>query len=238
MSLAGKKALITGGSSGIGLATAQAVVKAGGSVLIASNVPEQLEGAARKLGRGTKTYFLDVTQEEEVKALFDKVEPFDFLITCAAGDAMGPFLTSEIAPWRRYFESKFWGQVYSAKYGASKINPGGSITLFAGAACKKASPMFCQSASINGAIEGLAKTLAAELAPIRVNVVSPGLVDTPLHNKLAPEEKKAIFDMVAQTLPVKRVATAEDVARAVLFLLECEYVTGAVVSVDGGYSAI
>ncbi|MEW6440845.1 MAG: SDR family oxidoreductase [bacterium] len=238
MSLAGKTVLITGGSSGMGFASAQALAAAGASVWIASRSEKRLQDAAARLGKGTRTSTLDVTCESEVKAFFEKCDPFDHLVTCAAGTAMGFFAFSETAPVRDYFESKFWGQYLTARYGSQKIRPGGSITLFSGAANKKATAMMTPSAAINGAIEGLARTLAQELAPIRVNVVSPGLIDTELHAGMPADQKAGLFAMVAQSLPIKRVGLPEDAARAVLFLIECEYATGSVVSVDGGYSAI
>ncbi len=238
MTLEGKTVFITGGSSGMGLAAAVAVVEAGGSVCIASRSAEKLESAKNRIGKNVETFVLDVTSEEAVKALFEKTDPFDHLVTCAAGVAFGPFLESDVAQVRAYFESKFWGQYYTVKHACKRINTGGSIVLFSGAANKKASPNMTPSAAINGAIEGLAKTLAQELAPIRVNVVSPGLIDTEMHDILPKEEKDGLFGFLSQMLPISRVGLPDDAARAVMYLLEAEYATGTVVSVDGGYSAI
>lgn len=238
MTLKGKTVFITGGSSGMGFAAAAAVVQAGGSVCIASRSPEKLASAKNRIGKNVQTIVLDVTSEEAVKAVFEKIDPFDHLVTCAAGTAFGPFIDSDAGMVRAYFESKFWGQYYSVKYACKKIDPGGSIVLFSGAANKKASPNMTPSAAINGAIEGLAKTLAQELAPIRVNVVSPGLIDTELHDILPKQEKEGLFGFLSQMLPISRVGLPDDAARAVMYLLEAEYATGTVVSVDGGYSAI
>jgi len=98
--------------------------------------------------------------------------------------------------------------------------------------------MVTPSAAINGAVEALARTLAQELAPIRVHVVSPGLTDTELHATMPTDQKEALFALASRSIPVKRVGKPEDLARAVLFLIECEYATGSVVSVDGGTSAV
>jgi NAD(P)-dependent dehydrogenase (short-subunit alcohol dehydrogenase family) len=238
MTLNGKTVFITGGSSGMGLAVAAAVVEAGGSVCIASRSAKKLESAKNRIGKNVQTFGLDVTSEEAVKAIFEKVDLFDHLVTCAAGTYLGPFLESDVAWVRAYFESKFWGQYYTVKHAYKKINTGGSIVLFSGAANKKATPNMTASASINGAIEGLAMTLAQELAPIRVNVVSPGVIDTELHDILPKEEKDGLFGFVSQTLPIARVGLPEDAVKAVMYLLQAEYATGTVASVDGGYSAI
>lgn len=237
MSLEGKKVFITGGSSGMGFATASSVVEAGGSVIIASRSSEKLENAKNRIGKNVETLTLDVTNEDEVKALFEKVDPFDHLVTCAAGTAMGPFLESDVAPVRAYFESKYWGQYYTVKYAHGKIKEGGSIVMFSGAANKKATAGMTSSASINGAIEGLCRTLAQELAPVRVNVVSPGLIDTEMHAPLPKEARENLYAFVAQSLPIPRVGTPEDVAKAALYLLVSDYATGTVISVDGGYAA-
>jgi len=238
MTLKGKTVFITGGSSGMGFAVAETVVKAGGSVCIASRNAEKLESVKNRIGKNVQTFVLDVTSEEAVKGVFDEVEPFDHLVTCAAGTALGPFLESDVAWVRAYFESKFWGQYYAVKHAYKKINPGGSVVLFSGAANKKATSNMTASASINGAIEGLGKTLAQELAPIRVNVVSPGVIDTELHDIMPEEEKKGLFEFVSQMLPIARVGLPRDAVKTVMYLFQAEYVTGTVASVDGGYSAI
>jgi NAD(P)-dependent dehydrogenase (short-subunit alcohol dehydrogenase family) len=238
MTLQGKTVFITGGSSGMGFAAAAAVVEAGGFVCIASRSAEKLASAKNRIGKNVQTFVLDVTSEDAVKALFENIEPFDHLVTCAAGTAFGPFIESDVAQVRAYFESKFWGQYYTVKHACKKIKKGGSIVLFSGAANKKASPNMTASASINGAVEGLVRTLAQELAPIRVNVVSPGLIDTEMHDIMPKEEREGLFGFLSQMLPISRVGLPDDAAHAVMYLLEAEYATGTVVSVDGGYSAI
>ncbi|MEW5980360.1 MAG: SDR family oxidoreductase [Acidobacteriota bacterium] len=239
MRFSGKRVVVTGGSSGIGFAVAKAVIEFGGRVIIAARNEEKLKRAARKLGENAISYSLDVTQECEVKAFFGSLEKFDHLVTCAAGMAIGPFLEMDVAPVREYFETKFWGQFYAAKHGAKKLNAGGSVILFAGVASRKGSPGLTASAAINGAVEGLAKTLAVELMSlrIRVNVLSPGLIDTEAFDPMPAEQKQGLFQSVAEKLPVQRVGKPEDVAKAVMYLMENEYVTGSTAVVDGGYCA-
>lgn len=238
MSMNGQKVVVTGGSSGIGLATAQALVERGAGVIIASRSPEKLEKAGRMLGPEAETHTLDVTREEEVKAFFEKIGPFDHLITAASGVAGGGFLDLGTAAARALFESKFWGQYHAVKYGAPFLRKGGSITLFSGFVSRKPLAGFSTYAAIDGAIESLARVLALELAPLRVNVVTPGLIDTPAWESMPEEARSAQFAAVATALLVKRVGRAEDVVKAILYLIDNAFATGAIIDVDGGHRCI
>jgi NAD(P)-dependent dehydrogenase (short-subunit alcohol dehydrogenase family) len=242
MSLENKKLIFIGGSSGIGLASAKAAVAVGAHAVIASRSESKLKDAETEIGRTAPpggnilTYALDVTREQDLQRFFDWVGPFDHLVTTAADVTMGPFLDTESPAARASFDSKFWGQYLAARYGAPKIRAGGSITFFAGVASRRPIPGFSCIAAINGAIEALARSLALELAPIRVNVVSPGPVATPVYEFMPESQRKAYFDSLASRLPVRRAGTAEDLAEAVLFLIQNDYSTGAVFVVDGGFS--
>ena len=180
MLFAHKRLVIIGGSSGIGLATAIAAMAAGAQVVIASRSRDKLETARRQIGGDTEALPLDVQDEAAVRAFFDQVGEFDHLATPGSEAAGGPFLTRDSAAVRADFDSKFWGQYLAAKYGAPRIRPGGSIVLFSGIYSQRPSAGVSGVAAINSAIEGLARALAVELAPIRVNAMSPGLVDTPI----------------------------------------------------------
>ena len=234
MSLENKKVVIIGGSSGIGLATAKAAVSEGASVVIESRSEEKLNSARTEIGSNCEVLPLDFTREDSVKNFFDQSGEIDHLVTTAMTGAMGPFLELDTATARAVFDSKFWGQYYAARYGAPKIKAGGSITLFSGAASQKPVPGLVAIAAVNGAVEGLCRTLAAELSPIRVNAVSPGLVATPLYDKMPDEKRSAFFGFMADKLPVKRVGTAEDLAQTVLYLINNGFTTGAVIDVNGG----
>lgn len=234
MSLKNKKVVIIGGSSGIGLATAKAAVAEGATVVIASRSREKLESAGAEIGTNCEVFPLNFTSEESVKDFFDQLGSIDHLVTTAMIGAGGPFLEFETETARKVFDSKFWGQYYAAKYGAPKINTGGSITFFSGVASQKPLPGRTAIAAINGAIEGLCRTLAIELSPIRVNVISPGLIATPLYDKMPDDERVSYFNAVADKLPVKRVGAAEDVAQTVLYLMGNGFTTGSVIEVNGG----
>jgi NAD(P)-dependent dehydrogenase (short-subunit alcohol dehydrogenase family) len=235
MSIAGKKVVITGGSSGIGLVTAQAVVAQEAHVIIVGRSPEKLRVARQQIGKNVETTELDVTKEADVQSFFEAVGPFDHLITAAgpeAGDQ--PLLQLETGAARAMFESKFWGQYYAVKYAAPSLRSGGTITLFSGWISRKPMAGLSTFAAIDGAIESLARVLALELAPIRVNVVTPGVIQTPLWNPLPEEARRATLSSFASALPVQRVGQSEDVSKAILYLIDNGFSTGAVVDIDGG----
>jgi NAD(P)-dependent dehydrogenase (short-subunit alcohol dehydrogenase family) len=135
---------------------------------------------------------------------------------------------------RSAFENKFWGHFHSARHAVPNLRKDGSITFFIGGACRAAIPGTSGLAAVNGAIMAMAYTLAKELAPLRVNAISPGPVDTPAYDLMPKEGKQAFFDQMARVLPVKRIGKPEELARAVLFLVGNDFVTGAVIDIDGG----
>ncbi|MEK3949719.1 SDR family oxidoreductase [Paenibacillus sp. FSL H7-0703] len=230
-----QKIVIIGGSSGIGLETAKQVISLGAEVVIASRSEDKLHKAKEMLGPRAAIYVLDTSDEQQVKFFFEKVGSYDHLIVSAAETSGGSFLQLETDQARKLFENKFWGQYYAAKYGASQLSTEGSITLFSGVVAYK--PMIGSSAlgAVNAAVSNLGQTLALELAPIRVNVVSPGIIDTPSRSKMPENMRNQFYDTVAHKLPVKRVGLAEDVARGVLYLIQNQFVTGTVLHVDGGH---
>jgi NAD(P)-dependent dehydrogenase (short-subunit alcohol dehydrogenase family) len=235
MILKDKRVVIIGGSSGLGLATAKLAAAEGASVLIASRSPEKLERARHEIGHGAEALPLDVTQEAEVKAFFDRTGPIDHLATPGNQGARGPFLELQVQAARTGFDSKFWGQYMAARYGAPHIRPGGSIVLMSGTFSQKPGPGSAAQSAINSAVEGLGRALALELAPnIRVNVISPGTIDTPLYGGMPAEQRVVFFQTVANASPLKRVGQAEDVAHAVVFLMTNPHATGVILYLNAG----
>lgn len=234
MQLAGKRIVIIGGSSGLGLATAKLAAEMGARVVIAARTRERLERAAAEIGGEVEAHTVDVTREEQLKELFARLGEFDHIATPGNRGARGPFLELDTAVARAGFDSKFWGQYNAAKYAAPHLRPGGSIVLFACAYSQRPARGAVPQAAINAAVEGLGRALAVELAPIRVNVVSPGFIDTPLHDSLPEEQRRARYEEAARTLLVRRVGRAEEVAEAVLYLMSNSFTTGTTLYVDGG----
>lgn len=234
--LQGKRIVVVGGSSGMGEAAARLLAAEGASVIIASRSKEKLRRAAESIGHSVVARELDMTDESQVQAFFEMTGPIDHLVISASDAVMGKFLDVSVAQARRFFESKFWGQYVTARAAAPKIQPGGSITFFAGAASRRATPGLSCGSAINAAVEALSNTLAVELAPIRVNTISPGLILTPVWDALMdPQTKEAVLSESSKKLPLHRIGTSEEIAHAVLFLIENTYMTGSVLSVDGGY---
>jgi NAD(P)-dependent dehydrogenase (short-subunit alcohol dehydrogenase family) len=230
--LENQRFLIVGGSSGIGLATAEAAAAAGAAVTIAARDEARLAAARDRIGGTARAVVLDTGDEAQVERFFGDGEAWDHIAISAARTPTGPIRGLSLAEARTAVESKFWGAYRIAR--AARLNPGGSLTFVTGFLATRPSATSVLQGAINAGLEGLARGLALELAPVRVNAVSPGLIDTPLWDGLTPEKRQALFDGAVQRLPVRRVGHAADVANAILFLATTPFATGTTVRVDGG----
>jgi NAD(P)-dependent dehydrogenase (short-subunit alcohol dehydrogenase family) len=235
MTLDGQRIVILGGSSGIGLATAQAAAKEDASVVIASSRKPRLDEALATLPAGAKGYALDLTDEKAVKVLFAGLGPFDHLVF-TAGETLqlGRLADTDIAAARGFFGLRYWGAYMAAKYGCGSIRPGGSIVFTSGLAGNRPHAGWSLGASICSAMEGLTRALAVELAPIRVNIVSPGVVKSPLWANMTEADCDVLFRQTGERLPVGHVGEVEEIAQAYLYLMQQTYGTGQVLRVDGG----
>lgn len=218
------KAVVIGGSSGIGLATARRAVAAGWEVVIASRDPSRADVDAQKAQ-------LDVTDDRAVREFFSDLGSFDHLVSSTVARASGPARELDLSAARLAFETKLWGPFAAVQ--AADVRR--SIVLLSGVAASTPMPGGAATAAVNGAVEALVRTLAVELAPVRVNAVSPGIVDTPTWSALPQERRAAMFERLAGSLPAGRVGAPEDVADAIWHLLANEFVTGTVLHVDGGH---
>ena len=247
MALAGQHVIVAGGSSGIGLAVASAVLAAGGRVTIVgrsrerlARAREQLGGAERMLGGAERicTASADISVETDVVGMFDAAGEFDHLVTTAVDAAYQPVTEMELDEAQRVLRSKLVGALLLAKHATRGIRPNGSLIFTSGIAAYRPSRGGAVVAAANGALASLGRALAIELAPIRVNVVSPGWVDTPVWEAVAGSRKEAVLASMAERLPVGRVGKTTDLAPAYTFLMESEYTTGSIVHVDGGHRLV
>jgi NAD(P)-dependent dehydrogenase (short-subunit alcohol dehydrogenase family) len=178
---------------------------------------------------------VDLTDEAAVRTLFQDLGGYDHLVF-TAGEALqlGPLAAADLAAARKFFDLRYWGAFLAAKHGAGGIRAGGSIVFTSGIAGRRPQAGWTVAASICAAMEGLTRALAVELAPIRVNIVSPGVVATPLWGAMPPPAREALFQQLGQKLPVGRVGSAEEVAETYLYLMRQTFGTGQVIVIDGG----
>lgn len=231
-----RRVLVIGGSSGIGLATAVAATEAGAMVTIASRSDVRLKSAAELIGPTVTTGLLDVTDYESVRRYFGECGPWDHIIVAGSATKTGTVRSLELADARAAMDNKFWGAYHVAR--ASTISPGGSLTLVSGVFSIRPNKEAVLQGAINAALEGLTRGLALELAPVRVNAVSPSVTDTPLWNKLDAETRAAKFADAAARFPAGRIAEPADIAGAILYAATNPFSTGATILVDGGDALI
>lgn len=228
--LAGKKIVVVGGSSGIGFSTAELARREGAEVIIASRNLERLNAAAAKLKAAAIP--TDVTSDESVASLFRQSGPVDHVVVTAAQLKTGPFKSVAMADVRATMEGKFWGAWRVAR--SAEIRPGGSLTLVSGYLSVRPRPNSAIIGAANGALESLARSLALELAPVRVNAVSPGIIDTPIRAAMPEEARRDMLAKTAASLPVGRVGSGEDIARQILAFMTIGFATGSIAYIDGG----
>lgn len=232
MKLSGKKAVILGGTSGIGLAAARALLDGGAHVLIVSRNPQRAD-----VPEGAEVKPCDVRDESAVERLLSEYAPFDILISAATGGerAIGPFLDMDMSGFRDSFD-KLWGYANIVRHGARHMNEGGAIALVSGAPARRIKPGQVAIGSVGGAVEAFVRSVAKEIAPLRINVVSPGQIDTPMI-ALQGEERAAFYDRMTENHLIPRAGTADEVAEAILFTISNDFVTGTTIDVDGGWLA-
>jgi len=234
-SLRQKRVVVRGGSSGIGLAVAQQVVQHGAELVIASSNTQRVQQAVASLGGNAEGHALDLSDEYAVETFFQKLGRFDHLVF-TAGDPLqlSELATADLKKARGAFELRYWAALAAVKYGSAQIKAGGSITLTTGIAGQRPRKGWVFGASVCGTVDALTRALAVELAPIRVNAVSPGVVRTNLWQNIPEREREGMYESVGKTLLVGRVGEASEIARAYVFLMQEGFSTGQIVVVDGG----
>jgi NAD(P)-dependent dehydrogenase (short-subunit alcohol dehydrogenase family) len=229
--------VIIGGSSGIGLAVARRCLAEGYRVVIAGRSAERLDAARGQLGGGERltAFRADIGVKADLVALFGTAGVVAHLVVTAADLPYGRIGELAEDSMLRAVTSKVLGPLLAAQAAAPHLADDGSITYISGIAAYRPAPGGSLAATVNGALESMVRALALELAPVRVNAVSPGWVDTPVWDRIAPPDvKKARFADMASRLPGKRNGRPEDAANAVMFLLADKFITGTVLHAEGG----
>ncbi|HEY3993378.1 MAG TPA: SDR family oxidoreductase [Ktedonobacteraceae bacterium] len=242
MDITNKKVIVVGGSSGMGLGVAQAALAKGAEVIIVGRSQARLAKASEELvGTGrVRTFAANVTSEYEVRNLFETIGHFDHLVVTAAADLAYPTIRElDLDAARRSIDSKLIAALLLAKYAAANIDERGSITFTAGIAAERPMPTGFLVAAINGSLFSLTYGLAVALAPVRVNVLSPGWIDTPIWVTSAlAANRVAMFEQMIPRLPARRIGQSSDIGHAAVFLMENEFTTGIILPVDGGHRLV
>ena len=232
-SLQDKTVLVIGRPSGIARAVTDAARAAGANVIAAGRDREKLDSAYAGTGVAVET--VDLTDDASIEALAGRLDTIDHVVTTASARARGALADLDRDKVRLSFDTKVIGPLMLAKYLAPKINPdGGSFVLFSGVSAFEVTVGTMAVAITNGAADTLTRSLAVELAPVRVNAISPGTIDTGAWDALGDEAKAQLYAHVAATNPARRVGRAEDIAGAVLFAMTNTFLTGQTLKVDGG----
>ena len=227
----GKTAVVFGGTSGIGLAATRQLAAQGATVIAISRQPDK----AGDLPSGVSTRACDVRDRDALTAFFADIGQFDILVNAATGGerALGPFLEMDLDGYQASF-AKLWGYTNVVRLGCKHLSDNGCIVLVSGSPARKCKPGQVALSSVGGAVESFARAVAAEIAPKRINVMSPGTIDTPMV-PLQGEEREALYNKMTHSNIVPRPGTPDEAAQAILFLIQNDFVTGTTVDVDGGW---
>ena len=233
--LKNQKVIILGGSSGLGLATAQAAAAEGAEVVIVSSNQQRIDKALQTLPVNSKGFSVSLDKEENIKTFFEMIGNFDHLVyTAGENISMSMVDDTEIEKGKDFFTIRFWGAFAAIKYGKPHINEGGSINLMSGNFGQRPAAGYSLGATICGAMDAFTRAMAVELAPIRVNNIAAGIIDTNLWNNMNEADREGFFNHLENTLLLERVGQSEDIAQAFVYLMKQTYTTGQSLIIDGG----
>lgn len=233
--LSGQHVVVLGGTSGIGLAAAQQAVRRGATVTVTSRSRARVAQAVQALGEAARGEAADLSDEAASRALFERIGAFDHLVYTAGDElVLMPIAELDLAAARRAFEVRVFGALSAVRHAVAKIQKTGSIVLTHGIAGSRPSAGWSIGASVCGAVESMTRALAVELAPVRVNAVSPGIVRTPLWTPLPEAQREALFRELGSKLLVGRIGEPSEIGEAYCYLMENRFTTGQTVVIDGG----
>jgi NAD(P)-dependent dehydrogenase (short-subunit alcohol dehydrogenase family) len=232
--LAGQTVVVLGGSAGIGLATARLARAEGANVVITGRDPERLARAAADVGASQTAHF-DVAEEAALHQFFDRLEgPIGHVLVSAGGPYYAPFAELDVADAMAYVSRSLALPLNVARFASPRMGPGGSLTFIGGTGARRPGKGLSIIGAVSAAAPALVANLALEVAPVRVNLIAPGFVDTPLSATLLGDQLDARREELRRTLPVHRVTEPSDVAALAVHLMVNPVLTGATYDIDGG----
>ena len=231
MDIDGKKAIVFGGTSGIGLSATQMLSDKGAHVVALSRNPEKLQNVPKNV----KTKKMNVLDRDALEQFFEEIGEYDILVNSATGGAraVGPFLSMDLDGYRASFD-KLWGYTNVVRYGTRLLKDNGNIVLVSGSPARKCRPGQIAISSVGGAVEAFARGIAPEIAPKRINIVSPGIIDTPM-SPLQGKEREDYYKNTTNNNLIPRAGTPDEVATGIIFAIENEFITGTTIDIDGGW---
>ena len=231
MDINGKKAIVFGGTSGIGLSATQMLSNKGAHVIALSRNPDKLKNVPKNV----TTKKMNVLDRDALEKFFQEVGEYDILINSATGGAraVGPFLSMDLDGYKASFD-KLWGYTNVVRYGTKFLKDNGNIVLVSGSPARKCRPGQIAISSVGGAVEAFARGIAPEIAPKRINIVSPGIIDTPM-SPLQGKEREDYYKNTTNNNLIPRAGTSDEVATGIIFAIENEFITGTTIDIDGGW---
>ena len=231
MDINGKKAIVFGGTSGIGLSATQMLSDKGAHVIALSRNPDKLKNVPKNV----TTKKMNVLDRDALEKFFQEVGEYDILVNSATGGAraVGPFLSMDLDGYRASFD-KLWGYTNVVRYGSKFLKDNGNIVLVSGSPARKCRPGQIAISSVGGAVEAFARGIAPEIAPKRINIVSPGIIDTPM-SPLQGKEREDYYKNTTNNNLIPRAGTPDEVATGIIFAIENEFITGTTIDIDGGW---
>ena len=231
MDINGKKAIVFGGTSGIGLSATQMLSDKGAHVIALSRNPDKL----KTVPKNVTTKKMNVLDRDALEKFFQEVGEYDILVNSATGGAraVGPFLSMDLEGYKASFD-KLWGYTNVVRYGTKSLKDNGNIVLVSGSPARKCRPGQIAISSVGGAVEAFARGIAPEIAPKRINIVSPGIIDTPM-SPLQGKEREDYYKNTTNNNLIPRAGTPDEVATGIIFAIENEFITGTTIDIDGGW---
>ena len=235
--LAGQTVVVIGGSAGIGLETARRARAEGADVILTARDPDRLQRVGAELGARTAAF--DATDFERLGRFFDELPaPIDHVLVTGPGPYYAPLTEFDFEKARRDVEAHLLLPIQVARDAASKVRPGGTLLFMGGTGGRRTAPGLALISALTAAGPALTKNLALELAPVRVNLIAAGFVDTPLSAAILGDELDARREQLRTTLPIRRVVGPADIAALAVHLMTNTAVTGATFDIDGGQQLV